>query len=145
MVCNKKKRKFIKRKWNHVIFSRATILSFRPVYATDVCRSLRTLADRFLNPGDNLGCSDYIRKPRRWRTCCPTSVVSFKVLVLLKNLTFVWKYVEIEHPSLSCLNNLERYGFVICLHTKDLLFCPIHDFAIFSSEYQVVNYFPAIF
>ena len=30
----KKKRKpvFIKRKWNHVIFSRATILSFHPVY-----------------------------------------------------------------------------------------------------------------
>ena len=34
MVCNKlKKRKpvFIKRKWNHVVFSRATILSFHPV------------------------------------------------------------------------------------------------------------------
>ena len=33
MVCNKKKRKlvFIKRKWNHVVFSWATILSFHPV------------------------------------------------------------------------------------------------------------------
>ena len=38
MVCNKKKKKkekrkpvFIKRKWNHVVFSRATILSFHPV------------------------------------------------------------------------------------------------------------------
>ena len=28
----KKKPVFIKRKWNHVIFSRATILSFHPVY-----------------------------------------------------------------------------------------------------------------
>ena len=34
MVCNKKKKRkpvFIKRKWNHVVFSRATILSFHPV------------------------------------------------------------------------------------------------------------------
>ena len=35
MVCNKKKKKekpvFIKRKWNHVVFSRATILLFNPV------------------------------------------------------------------------------------------------------------------
>ena len=32
MVCNKKrKRVFIERKWNHVVFSRATILSFHPV------------------------------------------------------------------------------------------------------------------
>ena len=32
MVCNKKiKPVFIKRKWNHVVFSRATILSFHPV------------------------------------------------------------------------------------------------------------------
>ena len=31
MVCNKKKTVFIKRKWNHVVFSRTTILSFHPV------------------------------------------------------------------------------------------------------------------
>ena len=32
MVCNKKRKPvFIKRKWNHVVFSRATILSFHPV------------------------------------------------------------------------------------------------------------------
>ena len=33
MVCNKKRKPvFIKRKWNHVVFSRVTILSFHPVY-----------------------------------------------------------------------------------------------------------------
>ena len=31
MVCNKRKPVFIKRKWNHVVFSRVTILSFHPV------------------------------------------------------------------------------------------------------------------
>ena len=32
MVCNKKRKPvFIKRKWNHVVFSKATILSFHPV------------------------------------------------------------------------------------------------------------------
>ena len=38
MVCNKKKKKtvFIKRKWNHVVFSRATILSFHPVIEESV-------------------------------------------------------------------------------------------------------------
>ena len=38
MVYKKKKKKkktvFIKRKWNHVVFSRATILSFHPVLTT---------------------------------------------------------------------------------------------------------------
>ena len=33
MVCIKKRKPvFIKRKWNHVVFSRATILSFHPVF-----------------------------------------------------------------------------------------------------------------
>ena len=32
MVCNKKRKPvFIKRKWNHIVFSRATILLFHPV------------------------------------------------------------------------------------------------------------------
>ena len=39
MVCNKKRKPvFIKRKWNRVIFSRATILSFQPVH---LCRRVR--------------------------------------------------------------------------------------------------------
>ena len=33
MVCNNKRKPvFIKRKWNHVIFSRATVLAFHPVH-----------------------------------------------------------------------------------------------------------------
>ena len=36
MVFNKKKTVFIKRKWNHVVFSRVTILSFHPVYQLQV-------------------------------------------------------------------------------------------------------------
>ena len=37
MVCNKKiKPVFIKRKWNHVVFSRAIILSFHPVVAIEM-------------------------------------------------------------------------------------------------------------
>ena len=37
MVCNKKRKPvFIKRKWNHVVFSRATILSFHPVLYCDI-------------------------------------------------------------------------------------------------------------
>ena len=33
MVCNKKRKPvFIKRKWNHVVFSRVTIFSFHPVF-----------------------------------------------------------------------------------------------------------------
>ena len=39
MVCNKKRKLvFIKRKWNHVVFSRATILSFHPVEVLPVMK-----------------------------------------------------------------------------------------------------------
>ena len=39
MICNKKRKPvFIKWKWNHVVFSRATILSFHPVFS---CKGIR--------------------------------------------------------------------------------------------------------
>ena len=74
-----------------------------------------------------------------------TRTMSFKVFNQLENLTPVWKYVEIELSPVSCLNNLERLNFVICLHTKDILFHhPRNNFAIFGLVHQNVNYFPAI-
>ena len=83
-----------------------------------------------------------------WGINCPsifTSVICFKILDHLKNLTSVWKCVEMELFSQSCLNNLERLNFIICLQTKDLL-ChhPRHDLVIFGWIYQNVNYFSAI-
>ena len=48
--------------------------------------------------------------PRWWRTHCltiVTGVMSLKVLDQLE-MTLVWKCAEIEFPSASCLNNLER-------------------------------------
>ena len=68
--------------------------------------------------------------------------MSFKVLDQLCNLTPVWKCVEI--PFVSCLKNLKRVTFIICLHTKQLFHYPRHDFAIFCWIYQNVDYFPAI-
>ena len=57
----------------------------------------------------------------------------------------VWKFAEIELPSLFCTNNIERLSFVICLHAKDLLFDrQRHYFNIFSYIYQNVCYFPGI-
>ena len=87
-------------------------------------------------------------KPRWWGLCCATiftSIMSIKVLDQLENLTRVWKYIEIEVPSLSFLNNLKRLSFGIYLHAKDLLFnCLRHDLAIFGWIYQNVTYFPVI-
>ena len=54
----------------------------------------------------------------------------FKVLDQRENLTPVWKCVEMELSSVSCLNNFERISFVICRHTKDLLYQSKHDFSI---------------
>ena len=82
----------------------------------------RSPDDWFLNPGDILGCWNCYRRPREWGTCCPTiftSVMSVKVLDEPKNLTPVWKCVEIQLPAVSCSNSLEILSFVICLHTKD--------------------------
>ena len=55
-----------------------------------------------------------------------TSVLSFKVLDQLENLTPAWKCVKAQLPSVPCLNNLERIAFV-CLPTKDLLHRPRLD------------------
>ena len=67
-----------------------------------------------------------------------------KVLEHLENLTPVWKSVEIQLPSVSCLNNLERPCFVINLHTKALLHHPRKDFTIFGQMYQNVNNFQSM-
>ena len=61
-----------------------------------------------------------------------TNTLSFKVLDQLENLNPVWKCVEIELLSISCLNNLKRLSPIICLHIKDLLHCPKHDFDKFG-------------
>ena len=53
-----------------------------------------------------------------------------KFLTNLKILTSVRKCVETELFEISCLNNLERLLFVICLHTKDLLYCALSVGAI---------------
>ena len=92
-------------------------------------------------------CSDCYQRPRWWGTCCLvifTSTMNFKVLDQLQNLTLVWKCLEIEFPSVSYWNNFEKVSFVICLHTKDLLHHPRHDFTIFGWICHNVNYFPAI-
>ena len=86
--------------------------------------------------------SNCLQKSKRWGTYCP---MIFKVLDHLENLTPVWKYVQVERPSVFCLNNLERLSFVKCLHTKVLLLhCPRYDFAIFGYIYLNVNYFLTI-
>ena len=41
-----------------------------------------------------------------------TGTKSVKVLDQLENLTSVLKCVEIELPTVSCLNNLERLCFI---------------------------------
>ena len=56
----------------------------------------------------------------RWYTLFMMSV-SLTVFIILKNLTPIWKCVEIELVSVFCLNNVERIFFVIYLHIKDLL------------------------
>ena len=99
-------------------------------------------ADWFLNPGYILRCSDCYQRPRWWGTYCP---MIFTILDPLENLTPVWKCIEIKLPSVSCLYNLERLSFVICLQTKDLLHHhPRHDFIIFGQIYQIVNCFLTI-
>ena len=60
---------------------------------------------------------------RWWRTRFPTiftSAMSFTVLDLLENLTTVWK-MSINWTSFYIWNNVERYSFIICLHSKDML------------------------
>ena len=59
----------------------------------------------------------------------------FKVLDQLENLILVWKCVETEFLSVSCLNNLERLYFVIRLHTK--YFRPRPNFAILVKYMEV--------
>ena len=49
-----------------------------------------------------------------------TSDVSISVLEQLENLTPVYKCVENEFPSVSCLNYLESLSFVICFNTKSV-------------------------
>ena len=70
---------------------------------------------------------------RWWRTHHPTiftSTTSFKVLNQLENLS---KCVEIELPSVSRLNNTEKFRFIVYLYTKDLLLHhPRLDFVIFG-------------
>ena len=54
----------------------------------------------------------------------------------------VWKCVKIELLSVSCMNNVKRLTFLLCLHIKDLmLHCSRHDFFIFGEKYQNGNYF----
>ena len=51
--------------------------------------------------------------------------------------------VERELPSISYLNNLERFNFVIFRHTKDLLHRSKHDLSRVEEIYQNVIYFAA--
>ena len=78
---------------------------------------------------------DHYRGPRWWGTRCPKIFVSFKVLNQLENLTLVCKWVEIELPSVFCLNNLKRLNFVICLLPHRLTY----NFAIADWMYQNIN------
>ena len=81
----------------------------------------RTLADWLRSFINILECSDCYWWPRGWETRFSmifTSTISFKVRDQLENLTPVWKFGEIELPSVSYLNNLERLNFAIYLHAK---------------------------
>ena len=73
-----------------------------------------------------------------------TSAMSFKVLDQLENWTPVWKWVETELPSVTSLNNLDGFSFIIYLYTKDLLHHPKHDLSVFGKMYQNANYLPVI-
>ena len=98
---------------------------------------LKALLNTVWKVVDN-SCTFLLGDPRLrwWETCCPTifrNAMRFKVLYQLEDLTSVWKCVEIELSSVSCLNNIERLSFMICLHTKYLLYYSSkHDFAIFD-------------
>ena len=87
-------------------------------------RSGWSLADWFLNPGDILGCSDCYQRPRWGGTHCSmifTIVMSIKVPDHFESFTPVWKCVEIELPSASCLNNLERqFRNIVSSHKRSI-------------------------
>ena len=58
MVYNKKRKPvFIKRKWNHVVFSRATILSFHPVNQMKMHKALQ--------PRDNVDYLCYEKRKKK--------------------------------------------------------------------------------
>ena len=128
----------IKYEWKFEIFNQnilnRTYRDFK-FLALLLQRSGYTLVNWLLNPDDILGCMDCYWKPKWWGThCAPifTSVVSFKVLNQHENRTPVRKYVEIEQPSISCLNSLKRLILKYEVPTKELLLhYQRYDFAIF--------------
>ena len=70
-----------------------------------------------------LGVPIIIGSQKRWGTSSTTiitSVMSFKVLDRLENLTFVWICGEIDLPSVSRLKNLERLCLVLYLELKKI-------------------------
>ena len=127
--------------WRRVL-ENVDISSFLLLRWKDLVESdLLTLADWVLNLSDLLGCLDLYRRPK-WRgTSCPTILriaTSLEGLNNIENMPSVSKCVEIKLPSISWLNNLKR--FVICLHTKDLLFdFPRHGFTISGQIYKNVK------
>ena len=61
MVCNKKRKPvFIKRKWNHVVFSITTILSFHPVMPTNSPKKL-VHPHTFINLPNNSSSNSIIK------------------------------------------------------------------------------------
>ena len=78
MVCNKKRKPvFIKRKWNHVIFSRATILLFHPVYMyiyvyIHIYIMAKELQEHFLHK-----MSAQCMQNPKWTTCVCVYVCAF--------------------------------------------------------------------
>ena len=71
--------------------------------------------------------------------------MNFKVLEQLENLSLVKKCFEIQLPSESCLNTLERLTLIISLYTKDFRFIVQDMISLYLVEYIIdINYFPAI-
>ena len=84
----------------------------------------RTQASWYLKPWNILGCPYCFQRPRYWRTRSQTiftNIINFKVLEQPENLTHIWKFVEIEHPWISCLNNVGRLSFIMYSHKRSAL------------------------
>ena len=52
---------------------------------------------------------------------------SSQVLDQIETLAPVWKFLKIDLHSDSCLDNSERFRFVICFYAKDLPHGPRHE------------------
>ena len=96
MVCNKKRKPvFIKWKWNHVVFSRATILSFNPVYV-----------HIFISKGFQTIVFIFIVISTTFRPMCPPSF--FRCLANSGTITELRTTSFIESTGVACSDSVSH-------------------------------------